>query len=334
MDPYRVLGVSRDASKEEIKKAYKKLAIKHHPDKGGDQARFQEITNAYNELTEEKPMHHDIPFEHMFGGGPPGGGGMDFFSSFFGGGGHGFGGPHPHERPSRNRNEIMQKIINVSMQDAYAGTTKTLNIQVDDNCDSCTSICPRCGGDGYVIEKKHRQMGHTIMIQQQTVVCPACVKGRVVNKEHCDVCKNTRKIKHNKQIKLDIPKGTLSNTAFQFDDVLPKHTIQIIIAVRPMPGYKIAGHNLEYEQHISLEDSICGTKIAIPHPSNEVIEIDTAEMKGILQDGEAITIKKKGMSTKGALHVVFKIDYPENMDRTDSTKMEELRILLSKLLAK
>ena len=323
-DPYAVLGVSRDASKEEIKKAYKKLAIRHHPDKGGDQARFQEITNAYNELTEEKPQMHGVPFEHMFGGGGPGGPGMDFFSSFF---------PHQHHHQRRGPppKEMVKKTIQISMQEAYAGVTKTLNIQIDDNCDKCTSVCHRCGGDGYVIEKKKLQMGHTIMIQQQTVVCGGCTKGMAVNKHHCDACGRTRKVKHNKQITLEIPPGTLSNTVFPFEDVVPRHSIHLVIAVRAMPGYKMNGLNLEYEQHVSLQASICGTKVHVPHPSNEVVEIDTATMDSVMRDGMRVTVPNKGMTNRGSLHVVFKVDYPERCDRSDPESIEELRALLSKL---
>ena len=328
--------MSRDASKEDIKKAYKKLAIRHHPDKGGDQARFQEITNAYNELTEEKPsMHGGVPFEHMFGGGGPGGPGMDFFSSFFGGPPPGHHHHHHHQHREQRRGpppkERVQKTIHISMQEAYAGVTKTLNIQIDDNCDKCTSVCQRCGGDGYVIEKKQRQMGHTIMIQQQTVLCNACTKGTAVTKQHCNACGSARKVKHSKQIKLDIPPGTLSNAVFEFDEVVPRHAIHLVIVVRPMPGYKMSGLDLEYEQHISLQDSVCGTKVHVPHPSNEVVEIDTATMDSVVRDGMRVTVPNKGMTHRGALHVVFRVDYPERCDRSDPKSTEELRTLLSKL---
>lgn len=312
-DPYEVLGVSRDASKEEIKKAYKKMAIRHHPDKGGDERKFQEITNAYHELTEEKPMHNEMHFEDIFGG-------AGIFSSFFG------GGPPPPQYKS-NKTKRFQKMIHITMQDAYVGVKKSLNIQLDDTCTECVIVCPKCNGNGYVMEKIHRQMGHTILVQQQTVKCKHCDNGMKQVKKECATCNGTKKVKHNKVIRLNIEPGTQTNSVFTFDNIIPNNTIDIVVSITPMENYKILQNNLLYAHRIGWVDAVCGTKVTIPHPSGESVVVDTSKFSSVVKNQQRHVIPKKGMTPNTSLTVEFTIDYPAVTNR--AVDMEQLRALLT-----
>ena len=128
-DPYEILGVERTASPEDIKKAYRKLAVKHHPDKGGDQEKFKEISAAYEILSDAEKKNNYDQFGDAQG---PQGGGMpdmnDIFKNFFGGMGHG-----PQQRgPTRRQDR--QHTIHISLEDAFKGVVKKLKINIEHPC--------------------------------------------------------------------------------------------------------------------------------------------------------------------------------------------------------
>jgi len=128
MDPYSTLGVSRNASQEEVKKAYKKLAMKHHPDRGGDESKFKQINEAYEQITNPQPQqqqfHSNGPFEFHFGGGAP----QDIFEQFFS---QGFGnGPFTQQRRGPGRkNKDLRINVNVTLKDTLEKQHKTVSVQ-------------------------------------------------------------------------------------------------------------------------------------------------------------------------------------------------------------
>ena len=313
MNPYDVLGVSRDANKEEIKKAYKKLAMKHHPDKGGDKKVFQDITNAYNELTTDTPVHNEINFEDIFGHS----GGI--FSSFF-------GMPQNMRREKSRKTKRFQKMITISMQEAYMGVKKNLSIQLEDTCPDCVVVCPHCRGEGIVMENIQRQIGNAIFVQQQTVRCKHCESGMMCKNANCASCNGTKEKKYNKTIRLSVDPGVQSGYTFTYDDLIPNNIIDIVVSVECMPSYTIHNNNLLYVHKVDWVQSVCGTTVRIPHPSGESVVVDTSTFPTVVKDKQRHVVNKKGMTPNHALTVEFHVDYPMSVDR--NADVERIRELL------
>ena len=167
---YEILGVSKEASQAEIKKAYRKLAIQHHPDKGGDEEKFKEITRAYEVLSdEEKRAQYDqFGEEGIQDGGMGGGHARDIFETLFGGMGGGGGGRRP---AGKRKGQDVVHALKVTLEQLYNGATRKLaiNREVIDNSEAVTS-CPDCDGRGVRVQVI--RMGP--MIQQSQSACPKC----------------------------------------------------------------------------------------------------------------------------------------------------------------
>src|SRR3990167_9479262 len=210
-DYYEILGVNKSASPDEIKKAFRRAAVQHHPDKeGGDETKFKEINEAYEVLKDSSKRQRYDQFGHAGVGGNGGGGGGfngyggfgqgqevhfdfgdlglgDIFGSFFGG-----GGPQRQQRPSRGRD--VETSLEISFEQAVFGTEAELNLNLEDNCEHCkgTTVepghelktCDTCKGSGQVMNVTRTVFGNI----QQATICPAC-KGRgKIPEKVCSVC--------------------------------------------------------------------------------------------------------------------------------------------------
>jgi molecular chaperone DnaJ len=225
-DYYEVLGVSRDAGAEEIKKAYRKLAVKFHPDKNpGDhtaEEKFKELGEAYEALSDaDKRAAYDRYGHAAFsgGGGRPGGGfhdPMDIFSQFFGSGFEEFfsGGSSSRRGSGKQRGSDLRYDLEISLEEAARGVEKELEIERYVACDTCGSrgtkgsggskVCATCGGRGAVA----RQAG--IFIQQAT--CPECRGAGETISDPCNSCKGDGRVQRDSRIKLRIPAGVDTGT--------------------------------------------------------------------------------------------------------------------------
>lgn len=333
-DPYSTLGVNRNASKEEIKKAYKKLAMKHHPDKGGDEKVFKEITTAYDELVNDKPSHMD-------GGGMPFGfDEMDIFSQMFGGGGArqshfggfpGFGGGGNRPRQDKKNNvKSLKKNITITMKEAYHGIKKTVNINSEDECPHCVSICPECDGNGIKLVQIKQQMGPACIIHTQQVQCTKCNGSGKIKKPSCSMCNSTGILKTDKNISINIDPGTQTNKVYTYSNIIPNTIISFVIVVERMDNFTIDNNNLVYIHQINLLDSIFGTDFTIEHPSGERIKVKTSEMKTIVVDKQPHTMQGKGMTDKHVLQIFFRIQNPKEVNKNVSIeKLKLARDILS-----
>nr|QOI90474.1 hypothetical protein HWQ62_00338 [Pyramimonas orientalis virus] len=321
-DPYSVLGVSRGANKEEIKKAYKKLAMKHHPDKGGDEKLFKEITNAYNTLTDDKPRTPQGNFSHFSD--------MDMFSHLFGGGGptrspfggFGFGGrqqqqqQYQQQQQPREKAKTIKKSLVISMNDAYAGVTKKINIVSEDPCGDCTALCGECRGTGMKNIQTKSQMGNAYIIQSQTVVCTSCNDGRIKKPQpSCNKCHGKGNINTNKTISVNIEAGTQTNKVYTFTNIVPNTILNFSVVVERLPNYNIENNTLIYMHRISFLDSIFGIEFEIDHPSGETIKVDTTQFKSIVVDKQTHCIPGKGMTKDHKLQIVFLVQYPQKINK-------------------
>lgn len=324
---YDVLGVSSQCSKEELKKAYKKLAIQHHPDKGGDSERFKEISKAYQILSddEQRARYDQIGDEGFEQGGMNGGPSFDphsIFEQFFGGGGgfHPFFGGDPFEsmrRSQRRKARNAQHVIQIGMREAYFGCQKTIKISLQKKCFQCCQECGNCQGRG-MVQSMHRMGPFTTMSTQPCHSCHGTGKISKGRKE-CSVCKGQVDYKEDKHLEINIPMGVEMGHQIKFEGCgeqpisendLPGDLI-FEIFVQPDTRFERDGLNLIYKTKLSFKESILGKTITIPHYEKDIIL--NLEDFGVIEPHHPYLIPGKGMKTSqkpGDLIIKCTIDYP------------------------
>ena len=246
---YEVLGVSKDADPKEIKKAYRKLAVKHHPDKGGDEHLFKEINAAYEILSDEKKreLYDKYGLEGVEGDGPPSAGGEDLFSMFFGGGGRGRS-AGPRKGPS------IQHPLKVSLEDLYNGKTVKLAINRKVIVGEAKT-CQECRGQGAVMEV--RQIGPGMITQMQRA-CSAC-NGQGTSAK----MKNERKV-----VEVHVEKGAVHNQKITFrgmaDEMPGRETgdVHFVVQEKDHDVFKRKGADLLVMKDISLNQALCGYSVS------------------------------------------------------------------------
>jgi DnaJ homolog subfamily A member 2 len=330
---YEILGVDKKASMDEIKKAYRKKAIKMHPDKGGDQEEFQKLQQAYDTLFDkDKREVYDKYGEDGIKKGMGGGGGDgDIFSQMFGGGGG---------RPKQKRQVKPQvKEVEISLADAYNGCKRDITVDRQRLCSVCNGIggtdatavktCTTCRGQGMVT--KMRQMGPG-MYSQSTQPCDDCDgAGEIINLEkRCKTCKGKKIKRDKKKIEQEIDKGcphkeqyTISGEGDCVPDVEPGDVI-VVVKVRDNKIYKRKGADLYMEKEISLLEALTGVDFTIMHLDGRIIKINNTKGQ-IVKPGQKMTVEGLGMpfhktSYKfGNLFITFKIKFPDTMTSAEAT---------------
>ncbi len=320
---YDILGVDKDASPASIKKAFRKLAMKNHPDRGGDEEKFKKIQQAYEVLSDnDKKETYD-----RFGkeGVEQGGGASsshDIFSSIFGG-------------ASRNRNQVKRgenitHPLNCSLEDLYNGKkiklAVTRNVKADPNEES--KVCKNCNGTGYVM--KMRQVGPG-MIQQMQTTCPVC-KGN----GHTVKMKKDRKV-----LEVLVEKGMKNNSKIKFQgeaDETPGHIPGDVIFVVQEKKHSVftrKGCHLIIEKTINLSEALTGCSILIKHLDGRKLLIKTKSDE-IIKPGSLKRIQNEGMPThgnpfvKGHLIIKFNVKFPKPVTLTENVKKSLIDILPDK----
>lgn len=309
---YDILGVKKDATGDEIKKAYRKLAMKHHPDKGGDPEQFKVIQNAYDTLSDPEKREN---FDRFGTEGPPQGAQFnpnDMFAQMFGaGGGNPFGMHQQRRGPQRRPNH--EHNITISLEDAFRGTTKHMKITLTKPCLACRKACQHCRGRGAV----QMQMG-PMAFNQPCQMCDA--QGGVVI--GCDIC--NFKGKKNEQLNLDlkIPAGVEEGNTLVAHGLGDQPTktgeepgdLLFHIKIASHPTLMRMGSDLVWTHKISFEDSVHGTKVKVPHFDGP-LEVDTSEY-GVLDPRKDYFVGGKGFpgrdGTRGRLRLAFDVQYPNS----------------------
>lgn len=280
MDPYAVLGVDRGASPEEVKKAYRKLAVRHHPDKGGDAEKFKEISAAYEAITNPQPnMGPSMPSM------------PDVFAQMFGGGG-----------PMRRRDHTHE--IRISLAEAYTGTRRSMKVTVEKPCRACLVKCGTCNGQGRV--NVQQQMGP--FASMFAVPCSPC-EGSGSVRSGCSQCGQ----KVTTAIDLVIPVGVENGHAFRFKGLGEQGggdtpgDLVVTITVEGDPVYVRYHKDLVVTRKISFRESVDGIQFRMSHFGGE-FEVDTRRF-GILDPRRDYIIPGKGMPG-GDLRMSFDIQYP------------------------
>lgn len=350
---YEQLGVPKSASKEDIKKAYKKKALETHPDRGGDPEEFKQVNHAYTVLQEDDTRRRydqlgDEGFEAS--GGVSGGSGgpqmnpNDIFQQFFGqgfnfnfhGGGGGGGGGGGPEQPTRRNNH--RHVFKIDMREAFFGAKKGIRLVLHKTCIRCCERCYACQGRGQITEM-HRMGFFTQMMTRSCGTCRG--SGNVTKaKEGCGECNGAGKYNQEKIVELTVPPGVDTGHVIVFEGLGEQPTCQgetpgdlhIEIFVQPHEQFTRQNNDLYMRVPVSFRDSIIGTSIRIPHFTGD-FQVETLEL-GILQPAKQYVIKGKGMPLRdkkdnGNLVLQFEIQYPATRLTAESAAKlgEELKNL-------
>ncbi len=350
-DYYEVLGVSKDASDDEIKKAYRQLAKKYHPDISKEEnaeEKFKEVQVAYDTLSDKQKRaaydqygHEGSPFGGQgFGGGFSDFGGFgDIFSQFFGGGRQqqrNYNGPQ--------RGDDLERTMTIDFMEAALGTKKTIDVTVTDTCHFChgsgaesasdVEICSRCHGDG-VINVEQRTMLGTMRTQQ---VCPVCGgRGKTI-KNTCHVCHGSGQEKNKKTVDVTIPAGIDTNMSLKVagygnggKNGGPQGDLYLNFRVRPHKVFQREGDDIVLHVPISMTQAVLGDKIDIPTIYGDV----KLKVPQGVASGTSLRMKEKGIANvrskrKGDQHVIVDIQTPTNLSTQEKKLYEELAKLENK----
>lgn len=355
-DYYEVLGLSKGASEDEIKKAYRKLAKQYHPDvnKAPDaEAKFKEVNEAYEVLSDPQKKQTYDQFGHAgmdganFNGGFGGGfGGMnmddlgDIFSSFMGGGfsGFDFGGGSRSRRTGPMKGDDRYMSMEIDFLDAVHGVDKLINLSVDKKCSHCDGsgaasasdieTCPTCRGTGRVVRQSRTPFG---MVQQQSV-CPDCNGSGKHIKKKCPHCNGQGYTNIKDQVEVSIPAGIASGQQVRVQGYGergvnggPNGDLYIEIRVRKHKFFEREGNNIYVQIPISSVDATLGTKIDVPTPHGDVeltIPAGTQPNQQLRIKGYGIKNLRNG--SMGDLFVEVQIEIPKKLSREEKELYEKL----------
>ncbi len=353
---YDILGVSKSASKDEVKKAFRKLAHEHHPDKkGGDDKRFKEASEAYSVLSDDQKRAQYDQFgdtSNMGGGGNAGFGGFDFngFQGGFGGQQGGFqfdmgdlgdifgdifgGGGGRRTKPKKG-NDI-QVDLELDFKESIFGVKKKININKISECKKChgngaepgsdVSTCKTCGGAGVIQEIKRSIFGQ--IASEKT--CPDCHGVGAIPKNKCSQCRGAGVLKQNEEIEVSIPSGIENGEMLRVSgrgEAMRGGSagdLYIKIHVKAHKLFKKEGQNLVANFEIKLTDALLGAEIPLETLDGN-LQVKVPE--GV-KHGEILRVRGKGVpSTHGAGDILLKISVkiPHKLSRDARKLVEELR---------
>ena len=351
-DYYEVLGLNKSSKKEEIKKAYRKLALKFHPDKNkGDKAaeeKFKEASEAYHVLSDEKRKANYDQFGHAAfqGGGQGGFGNFDFSSSFsdifedvFGDfGDFGFGGGRSRRGRTVNRGSDLRYDISIELSDAFEGTEKNVSYTTYKKCKTCSgsgakpgskpTSCSYCNGQGKV---RSSQGFFTI---QQT--CPECSGEGEKISSPCSSCTGIGKTQSNESVSVKIPKGVDDGTRIRLAGKGEAGTkggsngdLYLFISVEPHNIFKRSEENLYYELPISIADAALGTTVEVPSIDGGRTKI---KIPSGTQSGKQLRLKGKGMpilrrNITGDLYIRIVTEVPTSLTKKQKELLVEFKTL-------
>ena len=341
-DYYEVLGVEKNATPEQIKKAYRKLAKKYHPDMnpGDDEAanKFKEVNEAYEVLSDEdkKAKYDQFGFDGLdpnFGAGGFGGGfgGFDFgdiLSSVFGGGGFGgFGGGGGHDRNAPLQGPNPREGLRLTFEEAAFGCEKDLPIERIEACKEChgkgttdpngVQTCQRCHGTG-VIQTQQRTPFGVMQTQQE---CPECGGDGHIIKNPCKVCSGRGLVRRRTTVHVKVPAGINNGQAINMHgqghvgrNGGPNGDLIISIAVSPHPMFTRDGFDVHYTHPVSFVDATLGGELEIPTIDGKV----KYNLPAGTQGDTTFRLKGKGIprlnkSGRGDQYVTVSIQVPTNL---------------------
>ncbi len=350
-DFYDVLGIKKGSSNDEIKKAYRALAKKYHPDVSKEknaEAKFKEVQSAYDTLGDQKKKATYDQYGHagsQFGNAGQGfsGGFGDFgdiFSQFFGGGNTGQ--RQSHHGPQRG--EDLERVMTLTFMEAVLGIKKTINVEVEQDCHVChgsgahsakdVQVCTRCHGDG-VINVEQRTMFGAMRTQQ---VCPKCGgEGQTITKR-CPKCNGRKRVIKNKTVDVKIPAGVDNNMSLKVagygsggNKGGAKGDLYLTFRVRAHKVFRRQNDDIILEAPITAVQAVLGATIEIPTIYGEV----NLKIPAGIEHGTTLRMREKGIKNvrtkrKGDQQVIIRIKTPKNISQKQKSLFEELAKLEAK----
>ena len=356
-DFYEILGVNKNASDDEIKKAYRKLAHKYHPDKtGGDAEKFKEINSAYQVLSDKSKRGQYDQFGHGFeqrGGGQPGGGfgGFDFsgfsqgggqgfegfediFSDIFGGGGFGGG-----RQSARKAGRDIQIDTEINFEEMVSGAQREVTLNRRTTCDVCRGTggepgskeetCPTCQGAGQVRKAVRSGFGTF----SQVATCDTCAGAGKVYAQKCHKCRGEGAVKEQQTVKIDVPTGISDGQTISLQGYgeagergAQSGDLYVTVHVKPHPKFERKGNNVLSEEHIKYSQAVLGDKIDVQTIEGYV----KMKIPSGTQSGEIFRIKGQGIPElgrrgyRGDQLVKVIVNIPKNPSRPQKKIIEEL----------
>lgn len=351
-DYYEILGIGKDASADEIKKAYRKLAVKHHPDKeGGDESKFKEATEAYEVLKDATKRQRYDQFGHAgVGGGAAGGnpfegfqgfngqsmhfdfGDMglgDIFGSFFGGGG---------QRRSEDMGRDLQTDVTLTFEEAVFGIEKTLHLTMNDVCSHCKGnraepghelkTCDVCKGSGQVVQQMNTVFGAI----QQASICKNCSGRGKIPEKPCSVCKASGVERVKQEITVKIPAGIDDGAVIRLREHGEaaangnKGDLYVQINVKPHKHFTREGDLILSNEHVDMVDAALGTEIEV----QTVDGLVKMKVPAGTQSGTDFKLSNHGVphirdKNRGAHIVTVLVDTPTNISKAQKEVLESFK---------
>jgi molecular chaperone DnaJ len=347
-DYYEVLGISKTASADEIKKAFRKAALKYHPDKeGGDEAKFKEANEAYEVLSNPEKRQRYDQFGHAGVGSSAAGGGFgggygqnvhfdfgdlglgDIFESFFG-----QGGPSRGQRQSRGAD--VQTEVELTFEEAVFGVEKELSLHLNSPCSHCkgTTVepghsmkkCDTCDGAGQTTRVLNTILGPI----QQATICNVCHGRGKIPEVTCSVCKGRGVERAHQAIKLKVPAGIDDGATIRLREHGeaiangPNGDLYVLIHVKPHKQFTREGDLILSEEHVSMVEAALGTEI-------EVATVDgplTMKVPAGTQSGTDFKLSGHGVphlrgETRGAHIVTVHVDIPTKLNKKQKELLQE-----------
>lgn len=351
-DYYEVLGVDKSATDDELKKAYRKLAKKYHPDLNPDdkvaEKNFKEVNEAYEVLSNQEKRARYDQFGHAgvdpnfnAGGGSYGGGFGDFgdlgdiFNSFFGGG---FGGGGRRNNPNApRRGNDASSAVTISFEEAAKGCKKTVKVTKIDTCSDCggsgckkgssAKTCPVCHGSGQVNSVQRTPFGQ---IQTQSVCNNCHGSGKIIDNP-CQTCAGRGRIRHTVEVNVDIPAGIDDGQIIRLrgggdagTNGGPSGDLQISVNVRPHPIFERDGYDVHCEIPITFVQAALGDEITVPTLDGKV----KFTVHEGTQPGDEFKLKGKGIqrlnySGRGDQYVKIIVEIPRDLSKSQKEKLKE-----------
>jgi molecular chaperone DnaJ len=352
-DYYEVLGVSKSASADEIKKAFRRAAVEHHPDRGGDETKFKEINEAYEVLKDTDKRKRYDQFGHAglggSGDGSPFGGGYsgqsqninfdfgdlglgDIFSSFFGGGGQ-----QNQRRQARGRD--VEATVDISFDQAVFGTEVDLTLNLEDTCVHCKGktvepgyelkTCDQCRGSGQVVNVTRTVFGNI----QQASICPKCHGSGKIPEKVCSVCHGKGTQSKRQTIQLKIPAGIDDGATIRLREHGeaiangPKGDLYVNVRVKPHKHFTREGDLILSEEHVRMVEAALGAEIEV----NTVDGPVRMKIPAGTQSGSDFKLSNHGVphlkgSSRGPHIVTLIVDTPTKLSKQQQELLKAFEV--------
>lgn len=345
-DYYEVLGVSKSASQDEIKSAFRKLAKKYHPDVSKEpdaESKFKEAQEAYAVLSDDEKRHQYDQFGHAAfeNGGANGFGGFDFsgfdygdiFDNIFGSFGGGFSSGRSGGRSRRGSDSLMR--MKLSFEEAVFGCKKDVELDVVEKCSECNgkggfgeTTCDKCHGSGTITSEQHTIFGSFL----SKTTCNKCGGVGKTYEKSCSNCHGTGQVKTNKEIEIKIPAGVDTGTRLKLSgkgsagtNGGPNGDLYIEFIVSDHEFFIRDENDIYIEAPITIAEAVLGCKKEIPTLTGNV----TLTIPAGSESGEKHRIKGKGINNeatrkKGDMYIVLKVVTPKKLSKEQKRLLEEL----------